>query len=176
MDAGHEFGQAQIAHFLAGIAARSTAGDTPVAEVISSRYHDNTDAYIRALLRFDPETLKYLEPAPHRAAKPAGPGQGTPEDGRMLPPRGNWDRTRRTRMHQRVCPTFRGDADHTTDDPEAGAESIAWEVEAPARRDLVWRHRWTRPGSMIPFRQGRSRARGESVFATHEPVAGHLQS
>lgn len=72
-----QFSQAQIDHFLASIAGRCTAEDRPPQEVIEVRYKGNVNAYVQDMLRYDPETCKYLELVPYRATKAKGSSEGT---------------------------------------------------------------------------------------------------
>ena len=74
MKRGRKFSEAEKEHFLEGISGQCTSEDTPVSEVIAVHYGGNADAYIEAMLRFDPHTAEYLRIVSYRPAKsPAAP-------------------------------------------------------------------------------------------------------
>jgi hypothetical protein len=57
----HRYSEVQRKHFLAGIAGRSRPEDRPVLDIIAIDYKGNTDDYMDVMLRYDPETRKYLD-------------------------------------------------------------------------------------------------------------------
>ena len=55
MKGGHKFSEAEVKRFLECISGHCTSEDTPVSEVIARCYGGNKVAYLKDMLRFDPQ-------------------------------------------------------------------------------------------------------------------------